>query len=202
LVLAGSYNDEDPRVYTSKAAYISLLKAPPSWALTANIVPMQWQQDKENTTEASKISLQCQREKEITTEAPNTPQGQKENKKILTETNSMPKEVVQQQDRKENTTEAAEIVPQRQQYKENDDDASISGSAIHVNVPSVYARCASGVPFLMSAVDEKAVISRRLDSPPTSTRILSRWGLCRHLFFGNFASEDNCTQSPLSERVS
>jgi hypothetical protein len=196
LTLAGLYNDEDPRVYTKKAAYISLLKAPPSWAMAANIhIPVKWQQDKENTTEATNVTLQCQQHetKHMTEAAANTrPQQQR------------------QQDKKENTTETANNnsdnnMPLKVQVqdKENDVDASIFNSVIHVNViASVHAKCASGVLCLMSAVNEKAVVvlsKGRLDSPPPLTGIVSRWGLCRHLFFGNFTSEDTCTQSPFSE---
>jgi hypothetical protein len=129
-------------------------------------------------------------------------------KKRLMEAANMNRKVQQQHDKKENAKEeeAPQKLPQGQQDKQNDedDDASIFNSSIHANVPTVHAKCASGVPFLMSAVDEKAVLSKHLDSPPPLfTQItLSRWELCRHLFFGNFASEDSCTQSPFSERVS
>lgn len=209
LVLAGSYNDEDPRLYTPKAACISLLKAPRSWALMANIVPLQlWQDDKENATEAAtKITLPCQHEKENTTEAPSTQKGQQDQKKKWMEAAAnMPQEVQQQQDKKETAREAVvAMLPQRLQDEEKDDDdaSSMFNSSVHVNVPSVLAKCASGVPFLMSSVDERAVLSKRLDSPqlPRTRIALSRWELCRHLFFGNFASEDSCTQSPFSERV-
>lgn len=130
LALAGSYNDEDPRLYTNKAAYLSLLKAPPSWALTANMTCLQWQQNKENVGTMN----------------------------------------------------------------------SSTSANTHVNeLSSVHAKCASGIPFLMSVADEKAVLSKRLDSP-TPVSPSSRWELlCQHVFFGNFAAEDIGMQSPISD---
>jgi hypothetical protein len=186
----------------------------------ANIVPLQrlWQDGKENATKsaATKITVPCPHEKENTIEVPNThQQGQKDEKKQWMDAAAnmrSTKEVQQQQDTKETTTREAVVVAmlphgQKDEEKDDDDDdaSSMFHSSMHVNVPSVLAKCASGVPFLMSSVDERAVLSKRLDSPQQllPTRIvLSPWELCRHLFFGNFASEDSGTQSPFSERVS
>jgi hypothetical protein len=92
---------------------------------------------------------------------------------------------------------------QWQQNKENVDTMNSSTSAnTHVNeLSSVHAKCASGIPFLMSVADEKAVLSKRLDSP-TPVSPSSRWELlCQHVFFGNFAAEDIGMQSPISDRA-
>jgi len=63
----------------------------------------------------------------------------------------------------------------------------------------VRAKCASGVPFLMSAMDETAVLSKRLEqsSPPSSPRTITttQWELCQQILFGNFRMEEICTPS-------
>lgn len=61
---------------------------------------------------------------------------------------------------------------------------------------AVHAKCASGVPFLMSAVDETTVLSERLEQEPHHSPTLTRWDVCRETLFGRFCAEDTCATFP------
>lgn len=134
LALAGAYTGDDTRTFTRRAAYVSLLRAPPSWALAATIPQVQWCQWQEKNKDS-----------EVST------------------------------------------------ANRSNDECQLAEVTIH-------AKCASGVPFVMPAVEETTILSKRLDTmsqlSPTS-HISSRWELCQHILFGNFCTED-CYSWPVS----
>ena len=84
--------------------------------------------------------------------------------------------------------------------KENTNDAAIEVTPIFEEedeLPTPRAKCASGVFFLMSSVDQETVLSKRLEASSSSTEsprsVTTKWKLCQQILFGNCSTEEACT---------
>ncbi len=83
---------------------------------------------------------------------------------------------------------------QRQQDDKDTDSAAFTDSQ-EDPMPPVRAKCASGVPFLMSAVDETTVLSTRFQQIASPRSVTTQWELCQQIFFGSFSVEEPCAIS-------
>lgn len=64
--------------------------------------------------------------------------------------------------------------------------------------PTVRAKCASGVPFLLSAEDQQTILSKRFEqtSPRSPRSVTTKWELYQQVLFGSFRTEETCVVSP------
>ena len=89
---------------------------------------------------------------------------------------------------------ASTMTMQRQQDDKDTDSATFTDSLEGAMSP-VRAKCASGVPFLMSAVDETIVLSTRFQQTASPRSVTTQWELCQQIFFGSVSVEESCAIS-------